>query len=160
MPWLPGRRKEKIKEESKGKAFFRKPQINEAIPEHQMTDSKILESPQKASEVSRRDKAQKVVEDQRVKLHRFLPSGLTIWTVVGGECDLLIDCEPSGQRKSYCSCDDFHFRVLSGKVPECYHLVGAKLAIQQGMYSVVEFSDEELPGFLTALLKDMFSHIS
>lgn len=110
------------------------------------------------SDAGRKGRASKAVEGQRVKLHRFLPSGRTIWTVVGTESDSFIDFDPGDLGKPYCSCGDFYFRVLSGKVPECYHLVAAREAVKEGMYSVVEFSDEELLGFLNALISDIFAH--
>lgn len=94
-----------------------------------------------------------------VKLHRFLPSGTCIWTVVGSESDFLVDPAMAG-RKAYCSCDDFYFRVSSGKVAECYHLIALKRAMQEGMYSVTEFSDEEMRGFLEALVSDMFANVA
>ncbi len=109
--------------------------------------------------MKRWDRAQKVVEAEGVKLNRFLPSGRTIWTVTGHGCDYLVDCLPT-KGKPYCSCDDFHFRVLSGKVGECYHLVAAKEAIAEEMYSVVERKDEELGLFMKDLLTNIFDHIS
>ena len=65
-------------------------------------------------------RAQKLIESHNVKLHFFLPSGRGIWTVVGNEGDLLVDPDPE---KPFCSCEDFHYRVMSGKVAECYHLI-------------------------------------
>jgi predicted nucleic acid-binding Zn finger protein len=104
-------------------------------------------------------RAQKLVENQSVKLHTFEPSGRRIWTVVGKEGDFLIDYERDSERPPYCSCDDFHFRVLSGKVPECYHLIAVKRAIEEGKYAVIEFADGEYEPFLKALLADLFSHM-
>lgn len=109
--------------------------------------------------MERWDKAQKVVEGEGVKLNRFLPSGRAIWTVAGHGCDYLVDCADL-KGKPYCSCDDFHFRVLSGKVAECYHLVAAKKAIADQMYSVVERKDDELGPFLKKLLLENFAHTS
>jgi predicted nucleic acid-binding Zn finger protein len=102
---------------------------------------------------NREDKARKVVENLAVKLHKFQPSGIAVWTVVGSDRDFLVDfLNP----KPYCSCNDFYFRVLSARVPECYHLLAAKTAAANEMYSVVEFSDEEFPGFMKALVGDIF----
>jgi len=120
------------------------------LGEKQTTSKNVI------SRSKRVDKARRVVESQAVKLHRFLPSGITIWTVVGRDRDFLIDFGVDNQ-KPYCSCNDFHFRVLSGLIPECYHLLAAKTATSNDMYSVVEFSDEEFPGFLRALISDNFS---
>ncbi len=100
-------------------------------------------------------KAQKLLENQSVKLHTFSPSGRRVWTVVGTEGDFLVDFD---NERPFCSCDDFHFRVLGGKIPECYHLIAARKAVEEGQYADVEFSDEEFAPFLRALVKDMFSH--
>jgi predicted nucleic acid-binding Zn finger protein len=109
---------------------------------------------------NRQSKATKVVENQGVKLHRFLPSGRTVWTVVGSETDLLVAFDPEGKRKEYCSCDDFHFRVLGGRIPECYHLLAAKQAFRQDLYSVVEFNDDEMADFMKALVGDIFTNLT
>jgi len=110
------------------------------------------------AESSRIKKARDVVESQSVKLHRFHPSGRTLWTVVGRDCDFLVDFETGD--KTYCSCSDFYFRVLSGRIPECYHLLAAKVALKEEMYSVIDFSDEEFAPFLKALVIDIFQNVS
>ena len=102
-------------------------------------------------------RAQKLVENQCVKMHLFVPSGRKVWTVVGVQGDSLVDVDEKEIRQ-YCSCDDFHYRVLSGKVPECYHLIAARRAIAEGQYAEIEFSDEEFEPFLHALVRDLFSH--
>jgi predicted nucleic acid-binding Zn finger protein len=116
---------------------------------------------QEASDASnnlRAEKANKVVQSLGVKRHVFEPSGFSVWTVVGKEGDFLVDIEAISS-KQYCSCRDFHFRVLSGKVPECYHLIAARTALKERKYATTKFSDEELNSFLKALLKDSFSHL-
>jgi len=115
---------------------------------------------QEKRDLSRRNKAQKVVESEGVKLNRFLPSGMTIWTVAGRDSDYLVDFIPTNSRKPYCSCDDFYFRVLSGTVAECYHLVAAKKALGEEMYTIVEMKDEDFTSFMKKLLADIFAHIS
>ncbi len=109
---------------------------------------------------NRLSKARAVVDNQGVKLHRFHPSGKSIWTVVGRECDFLVDVDPKDASKVYCACGDFYYRVLSEKVPECYHLIALKIALKEELYAVVNFSDEEYPRFLRALLSDNFRAIS
>jgi predicted nucleic acid-binding Zn finger protein len=104
-------------------------------------------------------RAQRLVETLSVKLHIFLPSGRTIWTVVGREGDFLVDCSQDPTTNPYCSCNDFHFRVLGGKVGECYHLTALKTAMAEGQYAQVEFNDEEYEAFLKALLHDVFSNL-
>jgi predicted nucleic acid-binding Zn finger protein len=117
------------------------------------TNSKRAES----RSSNREDKARRVVESLAVKLHKFQPSGIVIWTVVGSDRDFLVDFG-NDNPKPYCSCNDFHFRVLSGRVPECYHLLAARTAAENEMYSVVEFSDDEFAGFMRALVSDNFSN--
>jgi predicted nucleic acid-binding Zn finger protein len=101
-------------------------------------------------------KARGVVESQAVKLHRFLPSGRTIWTVVGKDCDFIVDIDLENPDRLYCSCSDFYFRVLSQKIPECYHLLALEMALKEELFSVIDFNDGEFPEFLRALVKDIF----
>ncbi len=93
-------------------------------------------------------------------MHRFHPSGRSIWTVVGRECDFLVDFAPHDETKLYCACSDFYYRVLGTKISECYHLLACKMAVEEEMYAVVNFSDEEFPTFLKALISDNFKAIS
>ena len=108
---------------------------------------------------NREERANKVLEERGVKVHYFVPSGREIVTVLGNEGDSLVSY---GNEKthSYCSCDDFYFRVQSGSVPECYHLIAVRRALQNGQYSKISFADEEFVSFIKALVKDVFSHIS
>jgi predicted nucleic acid-binding Zn finger protein len=109
---------------------------------------------------TREDRAERVVNKLGVKLHVFDPSGREIWTVVGTEGDALVNIDRFGEGKQYCSCDDFHFRVLGGAVSECYHLIAARKARERNLYSKVVFSDEEYASFLRSLLADIFSRIT
>ncbi len=111
------------------------------------------------SDIRRWDRAQKLVQNLGVKLHRFQPSKREVWTVVGKEGDFLVDYDPGDKGRSYCSCNDFHFRVLSGNVPVCYHLLATEMAYSQGQYAVVEFRDDEYEDFIRALVSDLFSHL-
>lgn len=108
----------------------------------------------------RKQRAEKVVEDLGVKLHRFEPSGREIWTVVGREGDFLVEDHASETGESYCSCDDFHFRVLGGTVSECYHLIALREARKRKQFSRIVFSDDEYRNFLRGLLLDIFSRIA
>jgi len=112
------------------------------------------------SESLRDKKARDAVESQSVKLHRFFPSGRKFWTVVGRDCDFLVDFDFGSKDKSYCSCSDFYFRVLSERIPECYHLLAVKIALKEEMYSVIDFDDAEFAQFLRALVKDIFWNVS
>lgn len=108
----------------------------------------------------RQGKAKKVLSNLGVKLQIFKPSGRELWTVVGTDGDFIVDYDSTGRRPSYCSCQDFHFRVLSGTVSECYHLIALKQARAHRQHSTIVFTDEEYEGFLRALLGDVFSRIS
>jgi len=115
---------------------------------------------QSNTEIKREYKALKVVVNFGVKKHIFLPSRRTIWTVVGREGDFLIDLDEKGMDKDYCSCSDFHFRVLSGTVAQCYHLIAARKAIETGRVSVIESPDDDYKLYLKLLLGDVFAHMS
>ena len=121
--------------------------------------SSQVSSAQAEKEVERLDKAMKVVESEGVRLHKFLPSGLQIWTVVGRECEYLVHPK-SNLEKPYCACDDFHYRVLSAKTEEGYHLVAVKRAIAEERYTVVEMQDRDFQGFVKRLLSGIFQNIS
>jgi len=86
-----------------------------------------------------------------VKESRFKPSGRRILTVVGKLGDEFIDPE-----KPYCSCSNFFFRVIGGKEETCYHLLSYKIASRTGRVDTVEFSDEEYPQVLRAVVLDVF----
>ena len=116
------------------------------------------DAPYKTSR-AREQRAEKVVNNLGVKVHHFEPSGREIWTVVGAEGDALVDYDPLETRQQYCSCDDFHFRVLGGTVSECYHLIAARKARADNRYSKIIFSDAEYVSFLRSLLADIFSRI-
>lgn len=106
------------------------------------------------------DRAQRLVEGEGVLLHRFLPSGLEIWTVIGRGCEYLVDLPVSDLRKPYCACDDFHYRVLSGKSEDCYHLVAVKNAIAEERYAVMELQDSDFLSFAKKLMSSIFVNIS
>ncbi len=109
---------------------------------------------------TREKRAQRVVDNLGVKLQLFEPSKREIWTVVGADGDFFVDFDPLGRRLEYCSCEDFHFRVLGGSVSECYHLIALKHARETNLFSKIIFSDDEYEGFLRALLLDIFARIS
>ncbi|MCP8310754.1 MAG: SWIM zinc finger family protein [Candidatus Methylarchaceae archaeon HK01B] len=96
------------------------------------------------------DKALKLVSKGSVKLHKFLPSGREIWTVVGREGDQLVD-----DSQPYCSCGHFYYQVLSNKDDICYHLLGLKVAKKTKEFDLIEFQDSEYPSLLESILKDI-----
>ena len=108
-------------------------------------------------DMARFDLAERVVKGEGVKLNRFLPSGMTLWTVVGRVCEYFVVCNLP---KPFCSCDDFHYRVLGGKVAECYHLLAAKRAVEEGKYMIFEYRDEEFQIFVRTILSGIFANIS
>lgn len=110
-------------------------------------------------ELGRQERAQKLVDDLRVKQHVFLPSKRTLWTVVGREGDMMVNFGGNSKELPYCSCNDFHFRVLGDEIPECYHLMAAKQALGQKKYAVTNFSDDEYEFFLRSLILDLFSRV-
>jgi len=83
------------------------------------------------------NKAWETLKENRVKKYVFRPSGRVVWVVVGRDRDYLIY-----HVVGYCSCDDFYFSVIDGKVPLCHHLIARKLAEVLGRFEVVEQSDE------------------
>jgi len=86
---------------------------------------------------SRFDSALQVVEQNKVKLYVFSPSGRRVWIVVGKSRDYQI--LPMAE---FCTCNDYYFRVISGKTPLCYHLIAQKLADALGKFDLVTESDE------------------
>lgn len=97
------------------------------------------------------DRALATVLAGGVKESRFLPSGRTILTVVGKLGDEFID-----PQKPYCSCRDFYFKVIGGREETCYHLLSHRIAVRAGKVDVIEFSDDEYPGVLRAVVMDVF----
>lgn len=91
-----------------------------------------------------------IVAEGRVKLHKFLPSGREIWTVVGSNGDqLVIESQP------YCTCRHFHFAVLGGRDKTCYHLSAMRKAKESSQFAVIKIDDAEYGRFLALLSKDV-----
>jgi len=103
---------------------------------------------------SKLNQALKTAVGGGVKVHRFLPSGRTIETVVGSEGDEFID-----SRRKYCSCSHFFFRVLGGRDETCYHLLSHRIAVELGKLDVVTFDDAEYGQVFANLLADVFGVI-
>ena len=97
---------------------------------------------------SRFTRAWEILKEDRVKRYVFRPSGRVVWVVVGRDRDYLIY-----HVVGYCSCDDFYFSVIDGKVPLCHHLIARKLAEVLGRFEVVEQEDE----FYSSHLKEWTS---
>jgi predicted nucleic acid-binding Zn finger protein len=85
-----------------------------------------------------------------VKRHVFLPSGRSIYTVVGSNADEFIDPE-----KPFCSCEPYFYGVLGAKVKYCYHILSYKIADESGLVEEVRFDDEEYDTFMRLLASDV-----
>ena len=82
-------------------------------------------------------KAWETVKEGRVKKYVFHPSQRTVWIVVGKQREYLI--LPAA---SFCSCDDFYFRVMDQEVQLCYHLLAQKMAEALKKYDKIEEVDQ------------------
>lgn len=84
----------------------------------------------------------KSTSNGRVKVHRFMPSGRCIWTMIGKEAEHWM--APSF---NYCSCPAYYYNPNV----QCYHL---KCASKEELIDYVDFSDDEFDDFISALLSD------
>ncbi|MEM2904152.1 MAG: hypothetical protein QW057_08790 [Candidatus Bathyarchaeia archaeon] len=80
--------------------------------------------------------AREAVEKEKVRRYVFRPSNRVAWTVVGHEREY--EVLPLVR---FCSCDDFHFKVLQGKAFLCYHLIAQRLAVALDRVVEVERPD-------------------
>lgn len=93
-----------------------------------------------------KERVDEIVQEGRVKLHRFVPSGREIWTVVGSRGDqLVIESQP------YCTCRHFHFTVLGGRDKTCYHLSALRKAKELSKFARIDIDDAEYGRFLSLL---------
>ncbi len=81
--------------------------------------------------------ALEVVEQNKVKLYVFDPSGRKVWIVVGKGRDYQIL-----PRAEFCTCNDYYFRVIGGKASLCYHLIAQKLAEALNKFDPITENDE------------------
>lgn len=98
----------------------------------------------------RMSRAIDAVIEGRVKRHTFVPSGKTLYTVVGRSGDEFVDPEVP-----FCSCESFFFTVLGGKSDTCYHLLAYRIASESDVFSETQFHDEEFRYFLGLLSSDL-----
>ena len=89
-------------------------------------------------------KALQALNEGRVRKNVFSPSGRLIWTVVGekGEYQIL-------PLATFCSCNDFYFRVLSHETFLCYHLLAQKIAGALDRYVILEKDDGDYSSLLS-----------
>ena len=81
-------------------------------------------------------KAWEAVQEERVKKYVFSPSRRIVWIVVGREREYQI--MPAA---TFCSCDDFYFRVMEREANICYHLIAQKLAEALELFDKIEEED-------------------
>ncbi len=67
--------------------------------------------------------AMKLVDQHRVKLVTFAPSGRVVWVVTGRKKEYQVV-----PQSMFCTCDDYYFRVMGRKKQLCYHLIAQHLA--------------------------------
>lgn len=92
-----------------------------------------------------------IVDRNAVKRHIFLPSNIEVWTVVGDECDYLVNESPL-----FCTCKDFYYLCLIKKRKRmCYHLKALSLAKKKGKYTTYYFNDEEFNLFIKSILSSL-----
>ena len=92
---------------------------------------------------SRFDNALQIVEQKKVTLYIFNPSGRRVWIVTGKSQDYEI--LPMAE---FCACNDYYFRVISGKTPLCYHLIAQKLAEALQKYTLIKEKDKMYSTFM------------
>ena len=97
---------------------------------------------------TRFDNALQVVEQEKVTLYTFNPSGRRIWIVTGKSQNYEI--LPIAE---FCACNDYYFRVIDGKTPLCYHLIAQKLAEALGKYNLVKEKDKKYSTFMKEMIK-------
>ncbi len=84
----------------------------------------------------------KLVEENRVKLVTFAPSGRVVWVVKGRRKEYQVV-----PQSMFCTCDDFYFRVMGKKKQLCYHLMAQHLAEALGSQDHSELLDSEYADF-------------
>jgi len=84
-----------------------------------------------------------------VKLHKFQPSGMVIWTMVGKKREHWVDAE-----LGFCSCNRFFYRTLSNG-QNCYHLTCVISARKTQKFTTIEFDDSEQKIFVDGLISDL-----
>jgi len=87
--------------------------------------------------------AYKALEEGRVKRYVFNPSGRVVWVVVGREKDYEVLPEAG-----FCSCEDFYFKVVEGKVSLCYHVIAQRLAEATTRFSLIKETDDVYDGLM------------
>ena len=90
-----------------------------------------------------------IVDQRRVKLHRFNPSKREIWTIVGKAKEHWIDPD-----SKFCSCSGYYFGMIKNKSP-CYHLDSILKAKKENKFEIIEFMDDEYESFISGIVSDL-----
>ena len=77
-----------------------------------------------------------LVEGKKVANYNFRPSGRTVWMVRGRKGEYQVIPE-----STFCTCDDYYFRVMDNKKQLCYHIVAQQIAEALGQYDASDLSD-------------------
>lgn len=77
-----------------------------------------------------------LVDARNVTRYKFRPSGRSIWIVKGRKGDYQVMPE-----STFCTCDDYYFRVMDKKKQLCYHLVAQQIAEALGQFEASDISD-------------------
>lgn len=70
-----------------------------------------------------------IVEEKRVARYQFEPSRRSVWIVTGRKGQYQVIPE-----SMFCTCDDYHFRVMENKKQLCYHILAQQIAEPLGKY--------------------------
>ena len=97
------------------------------------------------SEEDRFLRALEAVKNGKVKKYVFKPSGKVIWIVVGKKREYIVL-----PNVSFCSCDDYYYRIMNEEVSLCYHLIACWIAEATGEFDLIEEEDS----FYDFLLSD------
>ncbi len=93
---------------------------------------------------------ERILNEGRVKRHKFLPSGREIWSVVGSLGDQFV-----AEGQPFCTCGHFHFGVLGGKTESCIHLDAVRAAKREHSYEMLEIEDADYGRFLFLLTRSV-----
>ena len=98
---------------------------------------------------TKQEKINSIVDQRRVKLHRFNPSKREIWTIVGKAKEQWIDPD-----SKFCSCSGYYFGMIKNKSP-CYHLDSILKAKKENKFEIIEFMDDEYESFISGIVSDL-----
>ena len=79
---------------------------------------------------TKQEKINAVVNERRVKLHRFNP------------------------QSNFCSCSGYYFGMIKSNSP-CYHLESVSLAKKENKFEIIEFNDDEYESFISGIVSDL-----